>query len=93
MRKMRMSDILKDSSLTFNCQLTVNELTLNITVLLYTDTEGEAFIHKRHLDFVIKQFQLYMRTAQRSVLLADYNNQNSEVIFRAFTANLIIDER
>ena len=34
-----------------------------------------------------------MRTAQRSVPLADYNNQNSEVISRAFTANLVIEER
>ena len=93
MRKMRMSDILRESSLTFNCWLAANELTLNITVLLNTDTEGEAFIHKRYLNFIIKQFQLYVRTAQRSVLLADYNNQNSEVIFRAFTANLMIDER
>ena len=93
MRKMRMSDILKESSLIFNYWLAVNELTLNVTVLLNTDAEGEAFIHKRHLDFFIKQFQLYVRTAQRSVPLADYNNQNSEVIFRAFTANLIIDER
>ena len=93
MRKMRMSDILKEPSLTFNCQLAANELTLNITVLLNTDTEGKAFIHKRHLDFVIKQFQLYVRTAQRSVPLAGYNNQNSEVIFRAFTANLMIEGR
>ena len=88
-----MSDILEESSLTFNCQLAVNELTLNITALLNMSTEGEAFIHKRHLDFVIKQFQLYVRTAQRSVFLAGYNNQNSEVIFRAFAVNLMIDER
>ena len=93
MEKMRMLDILVRSSLTFNCWLAANELTLNVTALLNTGTEGEAFIHKRHLNFVIKQFQLYVRTAQRSVPLADYNNQNSEVIFRAFTANLMIDER
>ena len=93
MEKMRMSDILRGPSLTFNCQLAVNELTLNVTALLNTDTEGEAFIHQRHLDFVIKRFQLYVRTAQRSVPLADYNNQNSEVISRAFTANLVIEER
>ena len=37
-------------------------------------TKGEVFIHKRHLNFVIKQFQLYVRTAQRLVPLADYNN-------------------
>ena len=66
---------------------------MNITALLDIDAEGEAFIHKRHLDFVIKRFQLYVRTAQRPVPLAGYNNQNSEVIFRAFTANLVIDER
>ena len=88
-----MSDILEESSLTFNCRLAANELALNVTVLLNTDAEGEAFIHKRHLDFVIKQFQLYVRIAQRPVPLADYNNQNSKVIFRAFTANLMIDER
>ena len=93
MKKMKMSDILKESSLTFNCWLTVNELTLNVTALLNTDAEDEAFIHKRHLNFIIKQLHLYVRTAQRSVSLADYNNQNSEVIFRAFTANLMIDER
>ena len=90
---MRMSDILEESSLTFNCQLAANELALNVTALLNTDAEDEVFIHKRHLDFVIKQFQLYVRTAQRSVPLADYNNQNSEVIFRAFTANLMIEKR
>ena len=93
MEKMRMSDILEGPSLTFNCQLAVNELTLNVTVLLNTDAEGEAFIHKRHLNFVIKQFQLYVRIAQRPVLLADYNNQNSEMISRAFTANLMIEGR
>ena len=93
MRKMKMSDILEESSLTFNCWLAVNELTLNVTALLNTDAEGEAFIHKRHLNFVIKQLHLYVRTAQRSVSLADYNNQNSEVIFRVFTVNLMIDER
>ena len=93
MRKMKMSDILKGSSLAFNCWLAVNELTLNVTALLDTGVRDEAFIHKRHLDFVIKRLQLYVRTAQRPVLLAGYNNQNSEVIFRAFTANLMIDER
>ena len=93
MGKMRMSDILEEPSLTFNCQLAANELALNVTALLNTDAEGEAFIHKRHLDFVIKRFQLYVRTAQRPVPLAGYNNQNSEVIFRAFTANLVIERR
>ena len=34
-----------------------------------------------------------MRTAQRPVPLAGYNNQNFEVISRAFTANLVIDGR
>ena len=93
MGKMKMSNILEGSSLTFNCWFAVNELTLNITALLNTDAEDKAFIHKRHLDFVIKQLHLYVRTAQRSVSQVDYNNQNSEVIFRAFTANLMIDER
>ena len=93
MKKMKMSDILEESSLVFNCWLAVNELILNVTALLNTDTEGEAFIHKRHLDFVIKWLHLYVRTAQRSVSLTDYNNQNSEVIFRVFTVNLMIDER
>ena len=74
MRKMKMSDILKESSLTFNCQFAVNELTLNITALLNTDAEDEVFIHKRHLDFVIKWLHLYVRMTQRSVSLADYNN-------------------
>ena len=54
MRKMKMSDILEESSLIFNCQLAVNELTLNVTALLNIDAEGEVFIHKRHLDFIIK---------------------------------------
>ena len=93
MGKMRMSDILEGPSLTFNCRLAANGLTLNVTALLNTGAEDEAFIHKRHLDFVIKQFQLYVRTAQRPVLLAGYNNQNSEVISRAFTANLMIEGR
>ena len=54
MRKMKMSDILRESSLTFNCWLAVNELTLNVTALLNTDAESEIFIHKKHLDFIIK---------------------------------------
>ena len=90
---MKMSDILRESSLTFNCWLTVNELTLNVTALLNTDAEDEVFIHKRHLNFIIKWLQLYVKTAQRSVSLMSYNNQNSEVISKIFTANLMIDER
>ena len=93
MRKMKMLDILRGPLLTFNCQLTANGLTLNVTALLNTGAGDEAFIYKRHLDFVIKQLQLYVRTVQRPVPLAGYNNQNSEVIFRVFTANLIIDRR
>ena len=93
MRKMKMSDILRESSLTFNCWLAVNELTLNKTALLNTDVKDEIFIHKWHLNFIIKQLQLYVRTAQKSVSLMGYNNQNSEIIFKVFTTNLMIDER
>ena len=63
MRKMKISDILRESSLIFNCQLAVNELTLHVTALLNTDAESEVFIHKKHLNFIIKQLQLYVRTA------------------------------
>ena len=66
---------------------------MKIAALLDTSAAGEAFIHKKHFEFVEKCLQLYIRTAQRPVPLADYNNQNAEVIFRAFTANLVIDER
>ena len=93
MGKIKMSDILGGPSLTFNYRLVANGLALNITALSDTGAGGEAFIHKRHLDFVIKRLQLYVRTAQRPVPLAGYNNQNSEVISRAFTANLVIDGR
>ena len=46
MRKMKMSDILRESSLIFNCQLAVNELTLNVTALLNTDAEREFYSQK-----------------------------------------------
>ena len=92
-RKIKMSDILRESSLTFNCWLAVNELTLNVTALLNTDAESEILIHKRHLNFIIKWLQLYVRTAQRLISLMSYNNQNSEVISKVFTANLMIDKR
>ena len=66
---------------------------MKVAALLDIGAAGEAFIHKKHFEFVKKRLQLYIRTAQRPVPLADYNNQNAEVIFRAFTANLVIDER
>ena len=66
---------------------------MKVAALLDTDAAGEAFIHKKHFEFVEKCLQLYIRTVQRPVPLADYNNQNAEVISRAFTANLVINER
>ena len=66
---------------------------MKVAALLDTDAAEETFIHKKHFEFVEKCLQLYIRTAQRPVPLAEYNNQNAEVIFRAFTANLVIDER
>ena len=66
---------------------------MKVAALLDTDTAEEAFIHKKHFEFVEKYLQLYIRTVQRPVPLADYNNQNAEVIFRAFTANLVINKR
>ena len=88
-----MSDILGGPSLTWNCQLAANGLAIKVAALLDTSTAGEAFIHKKHFEFVEKRLQLYIRTAQRPVPLAGYNNQNAEMIFRAFTANLVINER
>ena len=83
----------KEPLLTWNCQLAANSLAIKVAALLDTSTAEKAFIHKKHFEFVKKHLQLYIRTAQRPVLLADYNNQNAEVIFRAFTANLVIDRR
>ena len=69
-----MLDILREPSLTWNCQLAVNSLAMKVAALLDTGTAGEAFIHKKHFEFVEKHLQLYIRTAQRPVPLADYNN-------------------
>ena len=66
---------------------------MKVAALLDTGTAEEAFIYKKHFEFVKKHLQLYIKTAQRPVLLADYNNQNAEMIFRAFTANLVINKR
>ena len=88
-----MSDILGGPSLTWKCRLAANGLAMNIAALLDTGAAGEAFIHKKHFGFVEKRLQLYIRTAQKPVPLAGYNNQNAEVISRAFTANLVIDGR
>ena len=88
-----MSDILRGPSLTWKCRLAANGLAINIAALLDTGAAGEAFIHKKHFGFVKKRLQLYIRTAQKPVPLAGYNNQNTEVISRAFTANLVIDGR
>ena len=66
---------------------------MKVAALLDISAAEEAFIHKKHFKFVEKCLQLYIRTAQRPVSLADYNNQNAEMVFRAFTANLIIDRR
>ena len=66
---------------------------IRVAALLNTGAAEEAFIYKKHFEFVKKRLQLYIRTAQRPVLLAEYNNQNAEMIFRAFTANLVIDRR
>ena len=88
-----MSDILGGPSLTWDCQLAANGLAIRVAALLDTGAAGEAFIHKKHFGFVKKRLQLYIRTAQRPVPLAGYNNQNAEVISKAFTANLVIDGR
>ena len=90
---MKMLDILRESSLTWDCQLAVNSLVIKIAALLNISAAEKTFIHKKHFEFVEKCLQLYIRTAQRPVLLADYNNWNVKMIFRAFTANLVINER
>ena len=88
-----MSDILGGPALSFNCKLAANGLAMNMTVLLDTGAGGEAFIHLKYFDFIEKKLGLYIRTAQRAVPLAGYNNRNSETISRAFTASLVIDQR
>ena len=69
-----MSDILREPSLTWDCQLAANSLVMKVAALLDTSAAGEAFIHKKHFEFVEKRLQLYIRTAQRPVPLAGYNN-------------------